>query len=189
VACDPFALIAEYYRPGSRGHAILVDHVRRVADKARAVAEGLPHALGVDLVFVTEAALLHDIGICRTAAPGLECRGAAPYICHGVIGRALLEAHGLPRHGLVCERHVGAGIAAHEIRDRGLPLPGRDMLPLTLEEQLVCFADKFYSKNGAGNGREKPLPQVLAEMAAYGAEPLARFRGWLRRFMPGKDQA
>lgn len=185
---DALQLLSEYYPPGSRGHAILVDHVRRVADKARALAEGLPEAGTLELNFVTEAALLHDIGICRTDAPGLDCRGSAPYICHGIIGRALLEAHGLPRHALVCERHVGAGITAQEIRVQGLPLPERDMLPFTLEEQLVCFADKFFSKNGQGNGREKPLKQVLAEITGYGAQPLARFTQWLRRFMPQLSQ-
>ena len=57
-----------------------------------------------------------------------------------------MRAEGYPRHARVCERHTGTGITLAMIEERGLPLPHRDFMPETLEEQLICYADKFYSK-------------------------------------------
>ena len=51
-----------------------------------------------------------------------------------------------PRHALVCERHTGAGLSLKDIMDQKLPVPPREMLPVSMEEQVICFADKFFSK-------------------------------------------
>jgi hypothetical protein len=59
----------------------------------------------------------------------------------------MLEDMGLTAEALICERHVGAGISADEICSRRLPLPNRNMLPVTIEEQIICYADKFFSKS------------------------------------------
>jgi uncharacterized protein len=47
----------------------------------------------------------------------------------------------------VCERHTGTGLTPEVIKARELPLPEGDYRPETLEEQLVCYADKYYSKS------------------------------------------
>jgi len=176
---DPFSLIARYYEPGSRAHDILVTHSRAVAAKALALA-GRVSWLRPDPVFVEEAALLHDIGIFMTDAPKFDCHGPHPYVCHGVLGRQLLEGHGLKAHALVSERHLGAGICAAEIRARALPLPVRDMVPVTIEEQIICFADTFFSKTKGA--RELPLAKVRKQLAPFGAVQLARFEGWVKLF-------
>ena len=105
---DPIAIITHFYPDDSPARRILMVHGRQVADKALAVARNLP-ANAVDMGFIEAAALLHDIGMIRTHVPGLGCHGKAPYIQHGVIGRNMLDAMGLHKHGLVCERHVGVG--------------------------------------------------------------------------------
>lgn len=176
---DPLSLIARYYEPGSRAHEILVVHSRAVADKALAIA-GRVAWLRPDPVFIEEAALLHDIGIFMTDAPKFDCHGPHPYVCHGFLGRQLLESHGLNAHALVCERHVGAGISAVEIRSRALPLPFRDMVPVTIEEQIICFADKFFSKTKGA--RELPLAKVRKQLTLFGAVQMARFEGWVKLF-------
>ena len=84
MVVDAHAIIAEYYRAGARLTTILLDHSRRVRDKALMVADRVAH-LQPDRTFIAEAALLHDIGICRTSAPVIHCNGGHPYICHGVI--------------------------------------------------------------------------------------------------------
>ena len=56
------------------------------------------------------------------------------------------------------------------------------MLPVTLEEQIICYADKFYSKNGATPPREKSLDQVVQELKSYGTEQAGRFLKWHARF-------
>ena len=178
---DPYDIIARHYDPASAAFRILTGHGELVARKALAAAARVAH-LSPDLDFVRSAALLHDIGICLTASPGLDCHGTEPYIRHGILGRNILEAHGLPRHGLVCERHVGVGISAEDVRTARLPLPERDMLPVSLEERIVCYADKFFSKNGQEAPREKTLAEILAELEPYGREKIERFRGWAAAF-------
>lgn len=179
---DPEALLAAVHTRGSQVYELLCRHGAQVAAKALKAAARVPH-LAPDTAFIVEAALLHDIGIHRTLAPELGCFGPDPYIRHGILGREILEAVGLPRHALVCERHVGVGLSAAEIEAQNLPLPHRDMRPVSIEEQLVCYADKFYSKAG-GRSLARPLPQVLAALRRRGGDLEARFRQWMVLFEP-----
>jgi len=171
---DPLAVIRKYYPPESLAYEILTEHSGRVAEKALKVADSVSH-LSPDRTFLKEAAMLHDIGIFMTDQPSLGCFGDEEYICHGYLGRELLEREGLPLHALVCERHTGVGLTAADIEQYDLPLPRRDMMPLSLEEKIICYADKFYSKNAASLGVEKPVEKVRAEMAGYGDAILERF--------------
>ncbi|GAB4485134.1 MAG: HD domain-containing protein [Thermodesulfovibrionales bacterium] len=167
-------LLRKYYPEGSRVSEILIAHSHAVAEKALEIAAGLS-SLNPDLVFIEEAAMLHDIGILHVHAPHIGCFGSREYICHGILGREMLEQEGLMRHALVCERHVGVGITAADVRLHGLPLPERDMVPLSLEERIVCFADKFYSKSQGGFPGEKSLERVREEIRRFGAEKLREF--------------
>ena len=178
---DPVEIIGRHYAPASKSHRILLEHGRLVAEKALAAAARVPH-LAPDLAFVESAALLHDIGIFLTGSPTLDCHGHEPYIRHGILGREILEALGLPRHGLVCERHVGVGISAEDIRRFDLPLPVRDMRPVTVEEQIICYADKFFSKNGSDTPREKSIAEILESLTPYGSDKVERFLGWMELF-------
>lgn len=165
-------LLDKYTHGNPRLRHILVGHSQAVRDKAMALAHA--RRLGVDLDFVSRAAMLHDIGVVRVDAPSISCLGTAPYICHGVEGRAILEAEGLPIEALVCERHTGSGLSAAQISAQGLPLPHRDMLPLSLEEKLICYADKFFSKSRDLRA-EKPVERIMEQMAAHGREAYDRF--------------
>jgi len=178
---EPVAIIGRHYAPSSKSHRILLEHGRLVAEKALAAAARVPH-LGPDLAFINSAALLHDIGIFLTDSPALDCHGREHYIRHGILGREILEALGLPRHGLVCERHVGVGISAEDIRRFDLPLPERDMRPVTVEEQIICYADKFFSKNGSDTPCEKPVAEILESLKPYGADKVERFTRWVELF-------
>lgn len=178
---DPYEIITRYYDPASRAYRVLTEHGELVAGKALEAAGRVAH-LHPNLAFIQNACLLHDIGIFLTDSPGLDCHGTEPYVRHGVLGRELLDALGFPRHGLVCERHVGVGISAADIRRFNLPLPERDMLPVTIEERIVCYADKFFSKYRNGSSREKNLPEILAGLRLHGEEQVERFLGWMERF-------
>ena len=179
---DPLEIIAAHYPKGSPLHEMLTAHSRLVAQKALAIARNLG-SRNLDMDFIHEASMLHDIGIFMTHTPELGCKGNLPYICHGYLGRALLEQEGLARHGLVCERHVGVGITVEEIRARNLPVPLRDMTPQTLEEQIICYADKFYSKNGSAHPAvEKTVDQVIQGLFRYGQDKVDRFLFWHRQF-------
>ena len=108
---DPIDILAKYYKPGSKAFETLVAHGEQVARKALAAAERVSH-LKPDLEFIENAAMLHDIGIRETDTPQLGCRGSHPYICHGILGRKMLESGGVQSYGLICERHIGVGISA-----------------------------------------------------------------------------
>ncbi len=178
---DPLKIIGQYYTSGSTAHYFLTAHSRMVAQKAVQIAGRIGYP-GQDLNFIREAAMLHDIGILFTGEPGIGCHGNKPYICHGYLGRELLEKEGFPRHALVCERHVGVGITGEEIEEKKLPIPVRDMIPVTIEEQIICYADKFFSKDDKFLTKEKPLEMVRRGIAAYGEDKLKRFDEWVRLF-------
>lgn len=180
----PLEIIKTYYDPQSRAFEALVSHSTRVARKALEVARAVAH-LNPDMPFIEEAAMLHDIGIIKVHAPDIGCTGEAPYVCHGVLGRQMLEAMDLPRHALVCERHVGAGITAEDIVAGHLPLPVRDMRPVSIEEIIVAYADKFFSKNPQAQNAEKSIEDVVKEMERYGPAQLQRFLSWKKMFEPG----
>jgi hypothetical protein len=169
---DPLEIIRKYYKPGSQLYETLVIHSEKVRDKALECINR--RGLEVDKDFVASAAMVHDIGIFRCDAPDIYCHGSLPYICHGVEGRKILEAEGLPQHALVCERHTGSGLTIDDIIRQKLPLPHRDMTPQTLEEKLICYADKFYSKSGDIRA-EKSFDRVLRSMERHGSETLSRF--------------
>lgn len=176
---DAIALIARYYLPNPPLHTLLLMHSRCVAELALRALDAHPQ-LKADRRFVFEAAMLHDIGIFLTDAPDIHCCGTLPYICHGQAGAELLRREGLPRHARVAERHTGAGLTKDNILAQGLPLPAQDFLPETLEEQLLCWADKFYSKSHPH--REKPLEKVRRSISKYGTDALQRFELWQAQF-------
>jgi uncharacterized protein len=177
---DPAAVITRFYPTGSYTRDLLLHHGELVGRKALKILDRAPW-LNADRDFVFQAAVLHDIGIGRTRCPELGCTGTLPYVCHGVEGRAILDKLGLRRHGLVCERHVGVGISADQAVRRNLPLPARDMIPLSVEERLICYADKFFSKTDYGR-HEKTVDEITAGLSRYEAEYAVRFLALHRLF-------
>jgi uncharacterized protein len=178
---DPIEILERYYDPSSKTFQILVEHGRQVAGKARVAAQKVA-ALKPDLAFIDAAAMLHDIGIFQTDTPQFGCVGKHPYICHGILGSEILKKEGHPQLALVCERHIGVGISKADIRQHSLPLPNRDMIPLSIEEQIVCYADKFFSKNGNRRPTEKPIKEILASLKRHGREKVRRFKSWVQLF-------
>lgn len=180
IDMEPLEIIKKYYAEDSEAYRILVTHSRSVADKALAIARQHPE-MNLDLTFVEEAAMLHDIGIFLCDAPEIDCHGKAPYICHGYMGAELMRGEGYPRHARVCERHTGTGLSVEMIEKRKLPVPHRDMRPVTLEEQLICFADKFYSKTKLK--KEKSIDKIKQSLSKYGTEGVEQFDRWCKLFL------
>lgn len=135
-----------------------------------------------ELLFLEQAAMLHDIGICKVHAPDIGLCGEYPYIMHGVLGREILENEGCPRHALVCERHIGVGLTESDIVRQGLPLPLRDMVPRSVTEEIICFADLFYSKKPGMLATMKSVESVRRNLAKFGEKNLQIFDTWLARF-------
>lgn len=172
-------LIDKYYPEANELRHILVNHSQSVARKALQIVSFHPE-LHLDAQFVEEAAMLHDIGIFLTDAPGIQCFGSQPYICHGRLGAELLRREGFERHARVCERHTGAGITEAQIEEQHLPLPLQDFLPETMEEKVICYADKFFSKTHLD--KEKTMEKAENSIAKFGGDGLRRFREWEEMF-------
>ena len=154
---DYQAIIDKYYTDGDL-QRLLMKHSRQVADRCLQIVRK-HRELPVDVQFLEEAAMLHDIGIYQCDAPSILCHGTEPYIRHGQIGGDLLRQEGFPRHARVAERHTGTG------------LPGFE--PETLEEQIICYADKFYSKSHLGE--EVSIDKIKYNIWKYGHEGYLRW--------------
>ena len=199
---NPYDIIFHFYPQDTALRQLLILHSEKVRDKAFSILEMArredrsAELMTVDEQLINDGALLHDIGIGRTHAPGIHCDGNEPYICHGILGaqmlRDLICANGssfssielkrLEQIARICERHTGAGLTVQDIVEQNLPIsPARDLVPETLEEKLVCLADKFYSKSGDPS-KEKDLERVKRSMMKFGAASTARFEVLCRLF-------
>ena len=177
---DYNSIIAHYYEQDTQLYHILYSHSRCVADMALEIIQMHPE-LNADAQFVEEAAMVHDIGIFKCDAPTIQCFGTEPYICHGTIGAELMRKEGFPRHALVCERHTGAGLTIEDIERQNLPVPHRELTPQSVEEKIVCFADKFFSKTRLG--QRKTVEQATNSLRKFGEEGVNRFLGWCECFL------
>ena len=178
-----FSIIEHFYPTDTPFRRLLIKHSEQVRDKALQILDGakeLPQPLDRNVVFV--GAMLHDIGIGECHAPSILCNGSKPYIAHGIIGAEMLRGldASLEPYARICERHTGAGLSAEDIRRQNLPLPERDFLPETLEEKLICLADKFFSKSG--DMKEKPFTAVRQSMMKFGDDTIRRFDELCRLF-------
>jgi uncharacterized protein len=107
-------------------------HSIAVAKKAVEIASKIKKA-EVNIELVEIGALLHDIG--RSKTHGFK---------HSLIGGKLLRNKGYPNElALICERHILGGLDAEDAESVGLPK--KDYLPETLEERIVCLADKHFA--------------------------------------------
>lgn len=177
---NPLEIIKKYYTEDSPLYNILINHSTDVTGKALQIAENHPE-LHIDMQFVSEAGMLHDIGIFMTYAPSIECYGEYPYLAHGYLGSELLQKEGFPRHALVCERHTGAGLKLSEIIEQNLPLPHREMMPVSIEEQVICFADCFFSKTHLGE--ERSVEKVRSKLNKFGKRSVNQFDHWCNIFL------
>ncbi|MEM3068727.1 MAG: HDIG domain-containing protein [Nitrososphaerales archaeon] len=115
---------------------ILIKHSVTVSEVSTILALAFKEkGYDVDLELVRVGGLLHDIGRVKTHS-----------VLHGYLGGKLLRDRGIDeRIARIAERHVGGGISNEEAEKLGLPR-GR-YIPESLEEKIVCFADKIVEIN------------------------------------------
>ncbi len=110
----------------------VVSHCERCAEISKLLSERAKkqgHAVNEEAALA--GALLHDIGRSKTQLVG-----------HGHVGADILEKEGVDAVVVeIVRRHVGAGISQKEASALGFP--AGDYVPRTLEQKIVCFADKM----------------------------------------------
>ncbi len=176
---NPYEIIKKYYTEGSPLYKILLSHSKHVEAKALEIAEKHPE-LNLNKTFISEASMLHDIGIFMCNASSIHCYGTHQYVEHGYLGAEIIFREGFPIHSLVCERHTGIGLSLERIIDKKIPVPHRNMIPVSIEEQVICYADKFYSKSKLKT--EHSLKYILEHLKKYNKEDVAVFLQWHHRF-------
>ncbi|MCX6642829.1 MAG: TIGR00295 family protein [Candidatus Bathyarchaeota archaeon] len=110
----------------------VIEHCQMVTRIALRLASSL-QAKGyrVDIRLIESGAILHDIG--RSVTHGVE---------HGALGGQIARKLGIDDAvARIIERHVGAGLTDEEAQKNRLP-PG-EYIPRTMEEKIVCYADKL----------------------------------------------
>jgi len=177
---DYLALIHKYYKEHPELEALLIAHSEQVRDRALQIVDAHPEWTWDNFSsreearrFVEEASMLHDIGIIYCEAPRIYCTGSHRYIEHGYLGAELLRREGYERHALVAERHTGSGIMMEQVIREEIPIPVRDYCPVSLEERVICYADKFYSKTRIGE--ENSLKKIRESIWRYGHDSVLRW--------------
>lgn len=104
-------------------------HSEKVADKAMEISRKIKKAK-VDMNLIEIGALLHDVG--RTKTHSFK---------HALIGGKILKERGFSEKlSRICETHILGGLDKEDAKEVGLP--EKDYLPLTIEEKIICLADK-----------------------------------------------
>jgi len=105
-------------------------HSINVANKALEIANKIKKA-EIDIDLVEIGAILHDLG--RSKTHGFK---------HAILGGKILREKGFPtKIARICETHILGGLDKNDAKKLGLP--EKDYLPETLEEKIVCLADKM----------------------------------------------
>lgn len=105
-------------------------HSLKVADKALEIAEKIK-LREVDIDLIEIGGLLHDIG--RSKTHGFK---------HALIGAKIIKERGFSKRlAKICETHILGGLDKEDAKQVGLP--ERNYLPLSLEEKIICLADKY----------------------------------------------
>ncbi|MDG6926449.1 MAG: HDIG domain-containing protein [Nitrososphaerota archaeon] len=153
------ALHAKYGSPDR-----IIQHCRAVARVSMVLSDALAaRGKSIDSKAVLAGALLHDIGRSRTNEVG-----------HGWVGAKILEEEGVDAVVVeIVRRHVGAGISAEEAPSLGFP--EGDYVPRTMEQVVVCFADKMISSD-----RARPFDEEVKRFERKGHD-VERLLGLRRR--------
>jgi uncharacterized protein len=175
---DEIRALHEKYAPTPEAFALVYTHCEIVC----AIAEQLIDRSGLtlDRALVRAGCLLHDIGVYRLfdASGRLD---HARYVSHGVLGHEILVGEGLSEPLCrFCSHHTGVGLTREDVRAQGLPIPERDYVAESVEEELVMYADKFHSK------RTPPVfltaDSFAASVARFGEDKVIRFKEMRARF-------
>ncbi len=107
-------------------------HCIKVAEIAKRIAERIRNRIDVDVDAVVKGALLHDLGRAITHAP----------FEHFIISGELLRKEGFDEKiARIAEKHFSAGVDEKDAKRLKLRVI-KNFMPETLEEKIVCYADK-----------------------------------------------
>jgi len=128
----------------------LIRHVSTVCDRAMQVADQVEAAgIPVDRQVLEAGALMHDIGIpSQTGNPitvpewGERAQGLrSDNLVHPILGFELAGKYGFPMSVRRCILCHTPGPTREECRMLGIDPPEEELMPITIEENIVMYAD------------------------------------------------
>ena len=149
----------------------VISHSKTVVEQVKKMIQ----SQSVDRKIILAGAWLHDIGRSKT-------HGAK----HGVIGARILREHEInDKIVKIVERHVGAGIPKTEAVKIGIPK--KDYIPETLEERIVCYADKLAIGSYIGT-EEEVIFEFKKKLGSNhpAVDRLRKFLYEMKSFLEGK---
>ena len=140
----------------------VINHCLAVTDFALDLAGKLEKSgQKINLDLVEAGALLHDLGRSKTNS-----------VDHSLVGAQIAQTLELPQPVIdIIKRHVGAGITEAEAQMLGWPKD--NYVPQTLEEKIVCYADKRIDQ-GKVVPIENEIRRLQSEGKAAAAERVRR---------------
>tara|TARA_Y100000310_G_scaffold329780_1_gene400258 strand:+ start:3646 stop:4194 length:549 start_codon:yes stop_codon:yes gene_type:complete len=141
--------ILKKYAPNPKTFQVILQHGKAVQQVAVIIAQDIKRRRHkVDLQLVKMGCLLHDMGHFWYPPKHPDV------IRHGLKAAQILKKEGFPKLAKIAERHIGVGISKQDIIKGKLNLPKRDMLPKTIEEKIIAYADNMIHGDRISTVRE-----------------------------------
>ena len=169
---NPIQLLDKYYKDYAKLKEVLLAHGKSIYEMSKEISSLHPE-YHINLPFMYEASYLHDIGIYKTNVNKIGCFGTEVYLMHGIIGGEIMRKEGYLDLAHACERHTGSGLDSNDLKKIGYEPPEKRIyIPQTIEEKLLCYCDKFFSKSDVTIKFTKQ--DILTKRSKYGDNVLQR---------------
>ena len=140
------------YAPNDKVYELVYGHCQIVCEIALWCADNIKAEVKVDKSVLQAAALLHDIGTYVLFDDEGKVANERLYPQHAILGAKIVSDEGIDsRISEIIETHILLGLTRQEIIDTPWLLPARDYVPSTIEGELLCYADRFHSKQPTFN--------------------------------------
>lgn len=153
------------------------NHSLIVAEIALQIARDIEkkYKIKTDKDLIEIGALVHDVGFYGCFDDNY--RKIEEYIKHGYLGYLILIkenfAENIARFAKV---HIGVGVSKEQVEKEKIPMPMMDYIPISLEEEIVTYADGFHSKGRPRFNNYDSQKKELMEMNEDYVIILDRFR-------------
>lgn len=180
--------ILKKHSKDKKSFSIVLSHVKLVERIALKIANKIKkNGHPVDIELVKVGSLLHDIG--RFSCPPKTKMS----IRHGIVGGTILRKEAkdpknkkiksmLLKCASVCDRHIGVGIMKSDIKKQGLDLPVKDLVPKTLEENIISYADNL-AEGKKEMGIDYVINRFRKEVGEYIVPRIIKQHEYLRNLM------
>lgn len=115
----------------------------------------------VDREIIEIGAMVHDIGYyhCYDDELNVDCKTLP--ILHGFKGAEILKGEGFPESWQrFCLVHSATGFTKEDVAREKMPVAADDYLPITIEEEIVTYADKYHTKHPAFDSYENITSRI-----------------------------